>query len=375
MISEFLLFFSIKNLHFFQLLSKCSVKTDNPAIAGSILKVPIYYWCPHCKKAVHGWGENEIPNAFIGPDVRAKTSFMRHEVKTSYNGARLALLCFGNLSLSPGTMVGFDNHIFKQGKPLYEALKQSLPDTPFIHVDETGWKRDWLWIFTNPDIAFFHIDESRGSKVVIDHLGEFYNGVLITDFWSAYLSKIGAFAKQKCLVHLLRDIRELLKNRLPLSSEVFLRIVKRLLKDAIFLHNQHTTLTPDEYRSGRKDILKRFRKLLRQVPLSHHDSDNIRKRLIKFKNELFVFLKYPAVSPTNNFAEQGIRNSVLFRKITFGNMTARGKTNVALAMTIIRTALLRGLNPVKILKNIMTDGVTSGLLKQFGLPENMPQAP
>jgi hypothetical protein len=251
---------------------------------------------------VHGWGENEIPNAFIGPDVRAKISFMRHEVKTSYKGTRLALQCFGNLTLSPGALVGFDNHISQQGKPLYEALKQSLSNTPFIHVDETGWKRDWLWIFTNPDIAFFHIDESRGSKVVIDHLGEFYNGVLITDFWSAYLSKIGAFAKQKCLVHLLRDIRELLKNRLPLSSEVFLRAVKRLLKDAIFLYNQHTTLTPDEYRSGRKDILKRFRKLLRQAPLSHHDSDNIRKRLIKFKNELFVFLKYPAVSPTNHVA-------------------------------------------------------------------------
>jgi hypothetical protein len=287
----------------------------------------------------------------------------------------LALQCFGNLSLSPGALVGFDNHISKQGKPLYEALKQSLPNTPFIHVDETGWKRDWLWIFTNPDIAFFHIDESRGSKVVIDHLGEFYNGMLITDFWSAYLSKIGAFAKQKCLVHLLRDIRELLKNRLPLSSEVFLRTVKRLLKDAIFLHNQHIALTPDEYRSGRKDVLKRFRKLLRQAPLSYHDSDNIRKRLIKFKNELFVFLKYPGVNPTNNFAERQLRNSVLFRKLTFGNMTARGKINVALAMTTIRTALLRALDPIGILRSIITKGVTSDLLRLFQLPETMPQAP
>ena len=220
--------------------------------------VHLYYWCRSCKKAVHGWGGNEIPNAFIGPDVRAKISFMRHEVKTSYNGARLALQCFGNLSLSLGALVGFDNHISKQGKPLYEALKQFLPNTPFIHVDETGWKRDWLWIFTNPDIAFFHIDESRGSKVVIDHLGVVYNEVLITDFGSVYRSKIGAFAKQKCLVHLLRDIRNLLKNRLTLNTEVFLRTVKKLLKDDIFLHNQHAALTPAEYSSGRKDILKRF---------------------------------------------------------------------------------------------------------------------
>jgi transposase len=97
--------------------------------------------------------------------------------------------------------------------------------------------------------------------------------------------------------------------------------------------------------------------------------------LIKFKNELFVFLKYPGVNPTNNFAERQLRNSVLFRKLTFGNMTARGKINVALAMTTIRTALLRALDPIGILRSIITKGVTSDLLRLFQLPETMPQAP
>jgi hypothetical protein len=174
----------------------------------------------------------------------------------------------------------------------------------------------------------------------------------------------------------LRDIKELLKNKLPLNSEVFLRAVKALIKEAIFLHSQHTALTPNEYRSARKDILKRFRKLYRHEPLSHHESDNIRKRLITFKNELFVFLKYPeTINPTNNFAEQAIRNSVLFRKITFGNMTTKGKKNVSIAMTIIRTVILRALDPVKILQNIMANGVTAKLLEQFGLPSAIAQAP
>ena len=82
-----------------------------------------------------------------------------------------------------------------------------------MHADETGWKRDWLWVFTNPFITFFDIDESRGSQVVIDHLGAFYHGVLITDFWNAYRNKVGAFAKQKCLVHFLRDINSFVISR------------------------------------------------------------------------------------------------------------------------------------------------------------------
>ena len=102
--------------------------------------------------------------------------------------------------------------------------------------------------------------------------------------------------------------------------------------------------------------------------------DNIRKRLIAFKDELFVFLKYPAIPPTNNLAEQGIRNAVLFRKITFGNMTNRGKNNVAVLMTIIRTAKLRSLNPVKVLKTIMSNDASSKMLEQFTRAA-MPRAP
>ena len=201
--------------------------------------------------------------------------------------------------------------------------------------------------------------------------------VLITDFWNAYRNKVGAFAKQKCLVHFLRDIKELLDAGLQKhpDAECFLLAVKELIQDAISLHGQHSVLSVEAYRSGRKDILKRFRELYRNAPLSHHESDNIRKRLIAFKNELFTFLKYPIIEPTNNFAEQAIRNAVLLRKLIFGNMTTRGKMNVALAMTIIRTAMQRALSPIEILRDIAVHGTTSELLARFGLPAAMPQAP
>ena len=83
--------------------------------------------------------------------------------------------------MSSSALVGFDKYMTKQGKPLYDAIDDSLKSYPFMHADETGWKRDWLWVFTDPFVTFFDIDESRGSQVVIDHLGEFYNDVLITD--------------------------------------------------------------------------------------------------------------------------------------------------------------------------------------------------
>jgi hypothetical protein len=334
--------------------------------------VHCFYWCRNCKRVVHGWGENEIPHAFIGPETRAKASFLRHEIKISYDDAQRALQYLCGLNISAGAIVGFDHKFSEKANPLYEALKYSLTQSPFLHADETRWKRDWLWIFTNPHIAFFHIDESRGSKVVIDHLGSSYGGILITDFWNAYRNKMPAFAKQKCIRHILGDIKDLLDKKdfgEDAKAQGFLEAVKELFKDAVFLHNQHPVLTSNEYRSDRKDIIKRFRKLYQHATLTHHESDNIRKRLITFKNELFVFLKYPeTISPTNNWAEIGIRNAVLFRKITFGNMTKNGKKNVSIAMTIIRTSMLKALDPVKILQDITANGVTPELLERFGLP-------
>lgn len=337
--------------------------------------VHCYYWCCDCKNVVHGWGNNEIPNAFIGPDARAKAAYVRYEVKASYNSTLEILQCLCGLKIVAGSLVGFDHKFAEKATPVYESLKQSLPEFPFVHIDETGWKRDWLWIFTNPYIAFFHIDESRGSKVVIDHLGEYYNGIIISDFWSAYLSKVEAFAKQKCLVHLLRDIRDLLKDEtLALEAKTFLTDTKEFFKDAIFLHRMHPALSNEEYRLACKDIRKRFKKLRSRLELEHHETDNIRKRLINFKDELLIFLKYPAIPPTNNAAEQGIRNAVLFRKITFGSMTKRGKRNVSTIMTIIRTAKLRGLNPIKVMMEIMENNASSTLTERFLHPK-MAEAP
>ncbi|NLZ45643.1 MAG: transposase [Clostridiales bacterium] len=158
------------------------------------------------------------------------------------------------------------------------------------------------------------------------------------------------------------------------EERAFLTETKELFKDAIFIHNIYLTLSNEEYRSAKKDIRKRFKKLCSSPELAHHESDNIRKRLITFKDELFVFLKYPAIPPTNNPAVQGIRNAVLFRKISFGNMTERGKHNVSVIMTIIRTAKLRRLNPLKVLMAIMGNNVSSLVLEQF-FCQAMPEGP
>lgn len=76
-----------------------------------------------------------------------------------------------------------------------------------LNADETGWpianKPAYIWGFFNTDLAYFHADKSRGAKVPKAILGVDFKGTVLCDFYASYnfLEK-----KQRCWIHLLRDI-------------------------------------------------------------------------------------------------------------------------------------------------------------------------
>jgi len=333
-----------------------------------------HYWCTHCKKVVSGVGENEIPKAPIGPVAKAVAGFLRYQTKISYDDIQRILQNLFGLEITPGAIVGFDNKIYRKGLSLYEALKKMLPWTSSIYADETGWKRDgkpqWLWTFSNEQLIFFHIDPHRSGDVVKEHLGSNYKGILSSDFFSAYNSSINAFAKQKCNAHLLRDVKKL-EEKFSEETEVisFCHNLKKLIQGAILLLSQHDKLPPENWKSSKKDIFRRFKNLCK-IPISHPETETLRKRLLKHKDEILTFLKYPkVVEPTNNRAERSLRNLVIFRKIIFGNRSEQGTKNVSLISTIIRTAKLKGLDPKQVLITLLTKGLTPELSEQFNLPQ------
>jgi len=53
----------------------------------------------------------------------------------------------------------------------------------------------------------YHTSNSISKKVVVEILGEDYDGVTVQDFYPSYDKKAGL--KQKCWAHLLRDARDL----------------------------------------------------------------------------------------------------------------------------------------------------------------------
>ena len=250
----------------------------------------------------------------------------------------------------------FDTKIAQNAEPIYERIEDEVRSSSSINVDETGFRVDgenfWLWNFVNRQVALFRIEEKRASKVVKDTLGEEYEGILSSDFYSAYNDNIKAKGKQRCLTHLLGETKKIEeKNEFDEDSQekVLCQKLKETLKGAIKVWNK--------FHQGEKSIedLKVVKEITAESLIEvisssseNEDIQRLKKRLIKHESELLTFLDHPEIEPTNNRAERALRASVIMRKITFGNRSIIGARNHQVIMSILQTAVLHGIDPLPI---------------------------
>ena len=220
------------------------------------------------------------------------------------------------------------------------------------------------WYAGNDDLAVFHIDRHRSSKVAQSILGEKFGGVLNTDGYAAY-NAVNAKDRQSCLAHLIRKAKEIKKEILFKKTKFqdqqairFCDSISKLFKKACEI-NRHTD--DNDIRSGVAEArISRLYSLLNSIcltQLADNNAEAFRKRLLDHKREydrLFTFLRYPDVQPTNNQAEQSLRNLVIFRKVCFGTRSADGSRTHSVLPSLVLTAQRQKQHPLKFLQTLFT---------------------
>ena len=268
--------------------------------------------------------------------------------------AKISKDIFG-LEITHPSLLDFDTKIAQNGESLYERIKDEVRSSSSINADETGWKVNgenfWLWNFVNGEVALFRIEAKRAGEIVKDTLGEEYDGILGSDFYSTY-NNIKAKGKQKCLAHLLREVKEIeKKNEFDKDSQekLLCQKLKEALKSAIKTWNEfHQEKKSTKDLKVAKEVTTQ--KLIEVIssPQENKDITRLKKRIIKHESELLTFLDHPEIEPTNNKAERALRASVIMRKITFGNRSATGARNHQVIMSILQTASLHHIEPLSI---------------------------
>jgi hypothetical protein len=222
-----------------------------------------------------------------------------------------------------------------------------------VHGDETSWRIDgkngWLWTLTNETHTLYHVDKSRSGKVIAKLLGEAFGGTLVSDFYAAY-DQFDC-PQQKCLAHLLRELRNAVAEKPELESHPFFRQCKSLAQSMLRLKKQRKKLKTEDYQRRVKGLETRLANLGRRE-WNEPDADRLAARLRKYGTRLTTFLHNAKVDGTNNAAERALRPPVVMRKITGGNRSDAGARAWAILASVMRTAQQQGrdvLNTIKIL--------------------------
>jgi hypothetical protein len=307
------------------------------------------YWCGQCQKIVYPQVSEALPNATIGLRLLVWSAWLHYLTGMSVNNIVRLLSIFANFKISPGGLTQAWKNLAQRLMPVYDQIGQQIKSSAVVNADETGWRLNgvthWLWCFADHSFCYYTIDRTRGSPVVKRVLGEIFNGILISDFWGAY-NKIQKSAAQKCLYHLFTELEKVDKSNSADEWKAFRKKLIRLLKDAVRLWTSKNQLSTEAYNRRKSLIHERLGQI---VVESTKDKEVLRlkKRLIKYRDELFTFLDHDGVMPYNNHAEQQMRKPVITRKISQQNRSEQGAITHALFLTLFRTAELQHLNPVE----------------------------
>ena len=175
------------------------------------------YWCPHCRKFHYApFPEAIVKAGLFGPRLTALVAFMKGACHASFSTIRKFLRDVVGVKVSRGYLAKLIAKVSESLAPAYAELLERLPGEAVLNIDETGHKengqRFWTWCFRAQLYTLFHIDKSRGSKVLVEVLGEEFKGVLGCDYFSAYRKYMREcnVLVQFCLAHLIRDVKFLL---------------------------------------------------------------------------------------------------------------------------------------------------------------------
>lgn len=311
-------------------------------------------YCDHCHKNV----ESAVPNALS--NSRFDLSFALWVVclrmlGVSVDKIRFLLETDYHLKVSRGAIT---NTCIKLADFLgkdYEQLRREINAAKHVHADETGWpiagQKGWLWEFITKMTAYYVVKRSRGQDVPPKVLDTF-DGVLVSDFWSGY--NVLTCEKQKCWVHLRRELKKLLESK---SSGEFVLFAARLV--ALY------KWAKSERNHGEKTRLFAEQRLRALLSESYADKDCKRlvKRLIRHQSEMFTFCSRRGLKDHNNPAEQRIRPAVVIRKVCEGSQSDRGADSFAVHMSFFQTASLREENFIDFMHEIVENRLAENRLQ------------
>lgn len=238
------------------------------------------------------------------------------------------------LRLAPASVQAIIARVATAGEKEYIQIKHRIRTAPCLHIDETSFsvlgKNCWVWVFRSEHDKLLVIRQSRGNNVLEEILGKNYKGIVHCDCWRAY-DYLEHASLQRCWAHLLRKSAELKKT---VAGKHFHNKLNTLFEEIKNFNSQ--VRTPEERRQQYDNMTGRLQKITQYY--ARYDNCIAVVKYISFHIESwFTCIKFDNVEPTNNLAEQAIRETVIVRKIIGAFRSEKGPQTYETLASLLAT--------------------------------------
>jgi transposase len=289
------------------------------------------YFCGPCGKAYKADLPSPIESGgLVGPRLTVLIAYLKGRCHASFSTVRKFLRDVVGVSISRGQLAKVIAKVSCALAGPYDELLGRLPDEPVVNVDETGHKDQgqllWTWCFKAELYTLFKIEPSRSADVLLQVLGQEFDGVLGCDCFSAYRRYMREcdIRVQFCLAHLIREVK-FLCTLADAATRRYGERLRQALRDLFGLIHRREELAAADFhrylRLARDNVLGWAR---HDVPESRA-AQRLAARMEKYGSSYFAFITTPGIEPTNNTAEQAIRFVVIDRHITQGTRGEKGQ--------------------------------------------------
>lgn len=312
--------------------------------------------CSNCgNKQAAEWSSDIVPGQDIGIKLQAFLGWINNYGHLPYEKQQELLWELGKIEIGVGTLVNTNERIDAAVSESVDELKDWIQNNqPNIHSDETPWVvkgvKEWLWIFANTDFALFHAADTRSRAELEIILGPNYDGVLSSDDYSVY-NGYDVKAQQKCLAHLRRHFKKLMKlpglNNLKIG-ETFVKLIDEAFKHYANFQQEQDILS--FFNWGSEFKVKVESSINEWIDKAGGDAGKLLRSLRDKAHQWWYFLEHPDIPPDNNLAERTLRLAVTKRKVSGGSRSMQRFQNTANLLTIVQTCRRQGRSVIEFLE-------------------------
>lgn len=327
---------------------------DIPPIEPEVTEyVQHIFRCKDCGELVYKPLSDDIKRQHFGAGVLSIVAILTGKLNTSKRKALAMINEVFSIPMSLGGLSNCEAQITEMLEQPHNEIGEHIREQQQAHADETGWprgnkKKGWLWVMCCATAAFFMVHANRSKEAAKKLIGDF-TGKLISDRYNAY--NFYKLIRQICWAHLKRDFKAISegKGKIGKIGTELHSLAKKILK--LRKRVRDGTLQWKTFQRRMSELQDRVELLVKEG--AHFDGKLGGKcrDILKHKKYLWTFVQDKNIEPTNNFAEQIVRQGVLWRKCSFGTQSERGARYVERVLTACATCRLQGRSFIEYLRN------------------------